>query len=92
MRELKATGFMHNRVRMIVAMFLTKDLHLHWKKGEQYFMQKLVDGDIASNKGVGNGPPEPAPMPPRISGFKILGSKPKTTILPASISRTGFRN
>jgi deoxyribodipyrimidine photo-lyase len=51
MRELNATGFMHNRVRMIVAMFLTKDLHLHWKKGEQYFMQKLVDGDIASNNG-----------------------------------------
>jgi len=51
MRELNATGFMHNRVRMIVAMFLTKDLHLHWKKGEQYFMQKLVDGDIAANNG-----------------------------------------
>ncbi|MBV8375933.1 MAG: deoxyribodipyrimidine photo-lyase [Verrucomicrobia bacterium] len=51
MRELNATGFMHNRVRMIVAMFLTKDLHLHWRKGEQYFMQKLVDGEIASNNG-----------------------------------------
>jgi deoxyribodipyrimidine photo-lyase len=51
MRELNSTGFMHNRVRMIVAMFLTKDLHLHWKKGEQYFMQKLTDGDIASNNG-----------------------------------------
>jgi deoxyribodipyrimidine photo-lyase len=51
MRELHATGFMHNRVRMITAMFLTKDLHIHWKKGEQYFMQKLVDGDIAANNG-----------------------------------------
>jgi deoxyribodipyrimidine photo-lyase len=51
MRELNATGFMHNRVRMIVAMFLTKDLHLHWRQGEQYFMQKLVDGDIAANNG-----------------------------------------
>jgi len=51
MRELKATGFMHNRLRMIVAMFLTKDLHIHWKKGEQYFMQKLVDGDVAANNG-----------------------------------------
>jgi deoxyribodipyrimidine photo-lyase len=51
MRELNATGFMHNRVRMIVAMFLTKDLHIHWRKGEQYFMQKLVDGDIAANNG-----------------------------------------
>ena len=51
MRELNSTGFMHNRVRMIVAMFLTKDLHLHWREGESYFMQKLVDGDIAANNG-----------------------------------------
>jgi deoxyribodipyrimidine photo-lyase len=51
MRELNATGYMHNRVRMIVAMFLTKDLHLHWRHGEQYFMQKLVDGDIPANNG-----------------------------------------
>jgi deoxyribodipyrimidine photo-lyase len=51
MRELNSTGFMHNRVRMIVAMFLTKDLHIHWSVGEQYFMQKLVDGDIAANNG-----------------------------------------
>ncbi|MBV9106756.1 MAG: deoxyribodipyrimidine photo-lyase [Verrucomicrobia bacterium] len=51
MRELNATGFMPNRVRMIVAMFLTKDLHLHWRKGERYFMQKLVDGDMALNNG-----------------------------------------
>ena len=51
MRELNATGYMHNRVRMIVAMFLTKDLHLHWRDGEKYFMQKLVDGDIPANNG-----------------------------------------
>jgi deoxyribodipyrimidine photo-lyase len=51
MRQLAATGFMHNRVRMIVAMFLTKDLHLDWRLGEQFFMQKLVDGEIASNNG-----------------------------------------
>jgi len=49
MRELNATGFMHNRVRMIVAMFLTKDLHIWWMHGESYFMQHLVDGEIASN-------------------------------------------
>ena len=42
MRQLNQTGFMHNRLRMIVAMFLTKDLHIHWKTGEQYFyMQRL---------------------------------------------------
>jgi deoxyribodipyrimidine photo-lyase len=51
MRELVATGFMHNRVRMITAMFLTKDLHIDWRHGERHFMQCLVDGDIAANNG-----------------------------------------
>lgn len=51
MRELNATGWMHNRCRMIVASFLTKDLRLNWQWGEQYFMQKLIDGDLASNNG-----------------------------------------
>jgi len=51
MRELDATGFMHNRARMIAAMFLTKDLHLDWRQGEKFFMQKLTDGEIASNNG-----------------------------------------
>ena len=51
MRQLNATGFMHNRLRMITAMFLTKDLHVHWLPGESYFMQRLVDGEIASNNG-----------------------------------------
>jgi deoxyribodipyrimidine photo-lyase len=51
MRELRETGFMHNRARMIAAMFLTKDLHLDWRLGEAWFMQKLTDGEIASNNG-----------------------------------------
>jgi deoxyribodipyrimidine photo-lyase len=51
MRELEQTGFMHNRARMITAMFLTKDLHLDWRLGEAWFMQKLTDGEIASNNG-----------------------------------------
>ena len=51
MRELKTTGWMHNRVRMIVASFLTKDLLIDWKWGEQYFMEKLLDGDLAPNNG-----------------------------------------
>jgi deoxyribodipyrimidine photo-lyase len=51
MRQLLATGWMHNRVRMIVSMFLTKDLHVHWRLGESFFMQHLVDGEIASNNG-----------------------------------------
>ena len=51
MRCLNATGTMHNRLRMIVAMFLTKDLLLHWQWGERYFMKQLVDGDLAANNG-----------------------------------------
>ena len=51
MRELNATGFMHNRVRMIVASFLTKHLLLDWRLGEAYFAQKLLDFDLASNNG-----------------------------------------
>ncbi|KAK1829520.1 deoxyribodipyrimidine photo-lyase [Podospora conica] len=49
MRQLKATGWVHNRCRMIVASFLAKDLLLDWRMGERYFMEHLVDGDFASN-------------------------------------------
>jgi deoxyribodipyrimidine photolyase len=45
------TGWMHNRVRMIVASFLVKDLHVDWRKGEKYFAQKLIDYDPAVNNG-----------------------------------------
>ncbi len=51
MRCLNATGNLHNRLRMIVAMFLTKDLLISWQKGELYFMHQLVDGDMAANNG-----------------------------------------
>lgn len=51
MRELNATGFMHNRVRMLVASFLTKHLLLNWQLGEAYFAEKLLDFDLASNNG-----------------------------------------
>ena len=51
MRELAATGWMHNRARMIVASFLVKDLHVDWREGERWFMRRLVDGDPASNNG-----------------------------------------
>ncbi len=51
MRQLNRTGWMHNRVRMITAMFLTKDLLVTWQWGERYFMQKLLDADLASNNG-----------------------------------------
>ena len=50
MRQLAQTGFMHNRVRMIVASFLVKDLHLPWQWGARWFLQQLVDGDMANNQ------------------------------------------
>ena len=51
MRQLRATGWMHNRLRMITAMFLTKNLFIDWRLGEAWFMQNLVDGFLASNNG-----------------------------------------
>ncbi|OAN39655.1 cryptochrome/photolyase family protein [Mycolicibacterium iranicum] len=50
MRQLAETGFMHNRVRMIVASFLVKDLHLPWQWGARWFLDQLVDGDMANNQ------------------------------------------
>jgi deoxyribodipyrimidine photo-lyase len=50
MRQLRETGFMHNRVRMIVASFLVKDLHLPWQWGARWFLDQLVDGDMANNQ------------------------------------------
>lgn len=51
MRQLVQTGWMHNRLRMITAMFLTKDLFVDWRLGERFFMRHLIDGDFASNNG-----------------------------------------
>jgi deoxyribodipyrimidine photo-lyase len=51
MRELNQTGFMHNRVRMIVASFLTKHLLIDWRWGEAYFAKKLLDFDLSANNG-----------------------------------------
>ena len=51
MRQLVATGWMHNRLRMVTAMFLSKNLMLDWRIGERFFMRHLVDGDLAANNG-----------------------------------------
>lgn len=51
MRQLNHLGYMHNRCRMIVACFLSKDLLIDWRMGEKYFMEHLIDGDFASNNG-----------------------------------------
>lgn len=51
MRQLASTGWMHNRLRMIVAMFLTKNLLVDWRVGERFFMEHLIDGELAANNG-----------------------------------------
>ena len=51
MRQLLETGWMHNRLRMVSAMFLTKNLLIDWREGERWFMQHLIDGDLAANNG-----------------------------------------
>jgi deoxyribodipyrimidine photo-lyase len=51
MRQLNQTGWMHNRLRMITAMYLTKNLFIDWRLGEAWFMSKLIDGFLASNNG-----------------------------------------
>ncbi len=51
MRQLTQTGWMHNRLRMVVASFLTKHLLIDWRRGEEFFMRHLIDGDLASNNG-----------------------------------------
>ncbi len=51
MRQLNQSGYMHNRLRMVVASFLVKDLHIDWRQGERYFAQHLLDFDLASNNG-----------------------------------------
>ena len=65
-RQLLATGWMHNRVRMVVASFLVKDLHLPWQWGASFFMRHLLDGDVASNTGnwqwIAGSAPDAAPF------------------------------
>lgn len=51
MRQMNSTGWMHNRLRMITASFLVKDLLIDWRRGEHYFMSRLIDGDLAANNG-----------------------------------------
>lgn len=51
MRQLNQTGYMHNRLRMVTASFLVKDLHVDWRQGEKYFAQHLIDFDLSANNG-----------------------------------------
>ncbi len=71
MRELWQTGWMHNRVRMIAASFLIKDLMIDWRHGEQWFRETLVDADPHPMPPAGNGSQAPEPMPPLTSASSI---------------------
>ena len=70
MRQLRATGWMHNRARLVVGSFLTKDLHLDWREGEAHFMRHLLDGDVANNNGnwqwIASVGVDPAPLHRRL--------------------------
>ena len=70
MRQLAATGWMHNRARLITACFLVKDLHIDWRRGEQHFMRYLLDGDEANNNGnwqwISSVGVDPAPLHRRL--------------------------
>ena len=70
MRQLAATGWMHNRARLVAASFLAKDLHVDWRRGEAHFMRLLLDGDVAQNNGnwqwVASVGVDPAPMRRRL--------------------------
>jgi deoxyribodipyrimidine photo-lyase len=70
MRQLRARGWMHNRGRLIVGSFLTKDLHQDWRRGEAHFMRLLLDGDVASNNGnwqwISSVGVDPAPLHRRL--------------------------
>ena len=70
MRELTATGWMHNRARLITACFLVKDLHIDWRRGERHFMKLLLDGDEANNNGnwqwISSVGVDPAPVSRRL--------------------------
>ena len=92
MRQLSALGYMHNRLRMITAMFLTKDLRIHWREGEAFFLRKLVDGEVASNNGgwqwsAGTGADAAPTSASRTRGRRACASIPR-----ASTSGSGCRS
>jgi hypothetical protein len=55
-RQINQSGYLHNRLRMVAASFLVKDLHVDWRWGERYFAAHLNDFDLAANNGDGSGP------------------------------------
>ncbi len=92
MRELWATGFMHNRVRMIVASFLIKHLMIDWREGEAWFRDTLVDADIAQNAANWQWVAGSAPTPRPGSGFSTPSPRARSSTPTASMSAAGSPN
>lgn len=90
MRQLNTTGFMHNRVRMIVASFLCKHLLIDWRWGEAYFAEKLLDYDRLPITVTGNGRQVVAAMQLLTSGFSIQRLKLRNLIKTCSILKNGI--
>ncbi len=92
MRQLVSEGWMHNRVRMIVASFLVKDLHLPWWRGARFFMQHLVDGDLASNQHGWQWTAGRVPTPRRTSGCSTRPGRVRSSTPREITCGVGCRN
>jgi len=89
MRELWNTGYMHNRVRMVTASFLIKNMLVDWRIGEAWFWDTLVDADEANNPPAGNGLPAAEQTLPRILGSSTLSCRQINLTRTVSTSPSG---
>lgn len=92
MRQLKHCAWMHNRTRMVVSSFLSKDLMIDWRRGERFFMEHLIDGDFASNHGGWDSDPAPAWTLSRTSASSTRCGRVSDSILMESIFAHGCRS
>lgn len=92
MRQINQTSYMHNRLRMIVASFLSKDLLIDWRWGEKYFADNLNDFDLAAKMAAGNGRHRPGAMRNPISASSIRSRSRKSSIPRAGSSVGTSRN
>ncbi len=92
MRQLNSTGWMHNRLRMITASFLVKDLLIDWREGERYFMSQLIDGDLAANNGGWQWAASTVLMQRRIFVFSTRQLRARNLTAKANLSASGYRS
>ena len=92
MRELYSTGWMHNRVRMIVGSFLVKHLLINWKEGEKYFRNCLLDYSPAAMLQDGSGLQAAGQMPHHTLEYLILYYRVKNLIKKVNMLRDGYLN